>query len=132
MVELPLQSQLLSFEVVAGLRSIGFRFHTGGRLAADFHGLADAVLVVVRTHFRESVFPSDGLEVYYASLRFGGLEVVEPPFPLGRVDQGTLMRPVHFGRAHFQYAFLFVRTVDILERITVCHPVPTPPSGMLI
>ena len=113
MVELPLQSQLLSFEVVAGLRSIGFRFHTGGRLAADFHGLADAVLVVVRTHFRESVFPSDGLEVYYASLRFGGLEVVEPPFPLGRVDQGTLMRPVHFGRAHFQYAFLFVRTVDI-------------------
>ena len=51
--------------------------------------------------------------MYYASLRFGGLEVVEPPFPLGRVDQGTLMRPVHFGRAHFQYAFLFVRTVDI-------------------
>ena len=113
MVELPLQPQLRSFEVVAGLWGIGFCFHAGGGLAADFHGFADAVLVVVRTHFRESVLPDDGLEVYHASLRLGGLEVVEPPFPLGRVDQGTLMRAVHFGRTHFQYALLFVRAVDV-------------------
>ena len=44
---------------------------------------------------------------------WGLLEMIEPPLLVRRVNQGSLMRSIHLGRALFQYYAPFVRSIDV-------------------
>ena len=86
-------------------------------------GLAYAISVVGLADEGEAVFvPGDGLEVEHSAQLSVALEVIEPPFAVGCIDQGTLMRAVNVGRARLQAAPSLVGAVYILASE---HGLPT-------
>ena len=112
MIVLPLYTEAWRREIVIGLRT-----SDGGcgnlRFRPCAHRFSDTVHVDVHTDDRPTVFPMGGLQVHDTTYRIDKLKMIEPPLPVGRIDQSPLMRAVYVGATLLHHHFLLIRAVNI-------------------
>ena len=113
-VELPLQPQLLTREIVIGSRQCNPCFFLDIGLSPTLDRLTDTVHIHIHTDYRPSVFPVHGLQMHHPAQRVVLLEMIEPPFSVRRIDYRALVRSVDAGHSPFEHHFLFIRSIDVL------------------